>query len=751
MDYWCALWFWPIKDAELLPSRSEFFFDMDLILEGTVESVSSAQMTMFEVTELDLMADEIRDTYSGYAWNDIGKVNLNDLCRLNPRLAMSRQIAQQQHFFHWELEFADIFADKGGFDLILGNPPWIKMGWNEQDVLSDMNPSFSVKDLSATKTALQRTEVLKDTATEELYFIEYESMLGIKNYLNAQQNYSDLKGQQSNLYKCFLPQAWMFDNSTGVSAFLHPDGVYDDPVGGSLRKIIYANLRFHFHFLNEKKLFPEIDHHNTFSINIYGASRGVLFDSISNLFESSTIEQCYDESIAGKIPGIKNEHNEWNINGHPSRVIHIAKKELQVFSKLLDGSNDWSTSRLPAIHAREMIDVLKLFSAQQTYIGSKELGVVSAEMWHETNSQKNNIISRNVSFPDSTCNAIYSGPHVSVANPLFKCSQSTCLTNSDYDCIDLANLPDDYLQRCNYQPSMSISEYLKLIIVTPWGTKYNNEYRIVQRTMISPNTERTLSSSIMPPGICHIFTLFSLCLRNLTGYVAGLMASIPYDFFIKTTGKSHALFDTLSSLPIPLESINRYEIVARSLLLNCLTKYYSDLWKAEWNESFLSYQWSKIDPRLSPNKFSSLSPDWTWHTPLRTDFERYQALVELDVLSAMALGMTLEQLKTIYRIQFPVMQNYETDTWYDQNGRIVFTINRSLTGVGFQRAEWDKIKNASSGTFTRKITDDTLPGGPKKRVIEYVAPFDRCDRVQDFETAWKFFEAKYKPSKKQKS
>jgi flagellar hook assembly protein FlgD len=67
----------------------------------------------------------------------------------------------------------------------------------------------------------------------------------------------------------------------------------------------------------------------------------------------------------------------------------------------------------------------------------------------------------------------------------------------------------------------------------------------------------------------------------------------------------------------------------------------------------------------------------------------------------MALGMTLDQLKTIYRIQFPVMQNYETDTWYDQNGRIVFTINRSRTNIGFKRAEWDKIKNASTGTFTR--------------------------------------------------
>lgn len=64
--------------------------------------------------------------------------------------------------------------------------------------------------------------------------------------------------------------------------------------------------------------------------------------------------------------------------------------------------------------------------------------------------------------------------------------------------------------------------------------------------------------------------------------------------------------------------------------------------------------------------------------------------MEIDVLTAMALGMTLQQLKTIYRIQFPVLQSYEADTWYDANGRITFTNNRSLTGVGFTRPEWEK-------------------------------------------------------------
>ena len=54
------------------------------------------------------------------------------------------------------------------------------------------------------------------------------------------------------------------------------------------------------------------------------------------------------------------------------------------------------------------------------------------------------------------------------------------------------------------------------------------------------------------------------------------------------------------------------------------------------------------------------------------------------------------------------------------------------------------IKDAPAGQkFYRTITDDTIPGGPVERTIEYVAPFDRCDREQDYEIAWKFFEEKY--------
>ena len=751
MDYWCALWFWPIDKAEFLPIRSEFLFDMSLILQGDIWSVNvderrqssknynPAQISLFP-TEMQKMVDEIYNTY-----DEIGKVNLYELYEKNPRLAIAREIAAQQHFFHWELEFADLFADRGGFDLMLGNPPWIKVKWNEQSVLSDKNPMFAIKNLTATQTSSKRVEALNDNSMKSLYFYEYETLSGMQNFLNATHNYLVLKGSSTNLYKCFLPQGWNFVNDNGICSFLHPENIYDDPNGGMLREKIYSRLRYHFQFANELKLFPEVHHHTHFSINVYGKIQTVSFDTISNLYDVHTIEQCYDKSIVCDVPGIKNTDNEWNTKGHPDRVIPITKHELSTFSKLLDNGGNWKQARLPSLHSKELIRVLICFASQQKTLADLDDSVYTTNMWHETEAQKNGTISWQVVFPEMPSTTIYSGAHINVANPLFQTTKANYRVNSDYDRLDLTDLPEDYLIRVKYIPKCSMEEFKKRIPTTPWGEKFGDNYFIFNREMVGCSSERTLASAIACKNTTFVNTIFGISLSNRNQLVslAGCEASIPFDFLVKIIGKGHVNHST--NMLLPLFSIDETEqIIIRALLLNCLTKYYDDLWSSCWNDSFVSTRWSKKDTRLKNEHFSELNKQWGWHTPLRTDYERRQALVEIDVFVALVLGMTLEQLKTIYRIQFPVLQSYEADTWYDRNGRIVFTNNRSLSNVGYSRLEWESIKNATSDTFTRTITDDTQPGGAVERTIEYVAPFDRCDREKDYETAWAFFEEKYK-------
>lgn len=751
MDYWCALWFWPIDKADLLPSRSEFLNDMYMILVGLYSTNSdSQQLSMLED------ADE-EDT------DILLQVNLDELCALLPRLRLARTIAQQNHFMHWELEFADVFAERGGFDLMIGNPPWIKIEWNEQGVLADANPMFAVKKLTATQTTHERQTALENAHTHSMYFAEYEMLSGEQNFLNAVQNYLALKGQQTNLFKCFLPLSWEKTNESGIAAFVHPEGVYDDPKGGALREMLYPRLRYHFQFANERKLFPEVDHHTQFSLNVYGGPLMVSFDTISNLYDAKSIVECYQGEASAPIPGIKDANGDWNITGHPDRIIHVTQRELEVFAKLFDGNDKWPQARLPVLHVRSLIGALSCIASQTQYISDIKTEIFGSEMWHETNAQKDGTMVRNVHFPESLTDMIISGPHIAVANPCFKTSRSICRLNSDYDNIDLTSISDSYLQRCNYQPYCAPEEYEERAPLTPWNCKNYYSYRIAMRNMFNQGGERTLMSAIIPPKVGHVHAVYELGFKNDvdTALMSGLMESIPYDFYIKATGKGSGGIGVLGGLPI-IRSIYSIRIILTTLLLNSLNEYYAPLWKKCWNVVWPFTTWSKSDPRLSPARFTSLTSEWTWDTPLRTDYERRQALVEIDVLTAMALGMTLQQLKTIYRIQFPVLQSYEADTWYDANGRITFTNNRSLTGVGFTRPEWENagavqpikrgdapwdgiMKHAPAGyVFARTITDDTMPGGPVQRTIEYAAPFDRCDREQDYETAWKFFEEKYK-------
>jgi len=737
MDYWCSLWFWPISEAEKLPTRAEFLNDMNLILVGVMQTQHPNTYR-----QARLFTDEPAD--EDYIWENT-EVNIDQLCQLFPRLALVRQIADQNKFMHWELEFADMFAERGGFDLVIGNPPWVLMGWNEQAVLSDTHPMFAVKKLTAPQTLHHRKKALESNSTQALYFSEYESISGTQGFLNATENYADLVGMKANLYKCFLPQAWCFGNISGVSAFVHPDGVYDDPKGGRLREKLYPKLRKHFQFTNELKLFAEVDHHMGFSLNVYCNSSNSGFDVIGNLFSVSTIEECYDSTIKGAIPGIKDVYGAWNVNGHPGRIVHVEKRELLLFAKIFDGGDNWKQARLPVIHAQALADVLECFANAEIKISSVENQLYSTVMWDETATQKKNIIKRDVHFPNSEIDTIYSGPHIGVANPLSKTSRSVCVLNSDYDNIDLTNVGADYVQRCNYTIESDVHDYVSQIQVTSWGTKYHENFKLLSRTMINLSGERSLVSSIVPQKTGHINGLFGIetSERKLLVSIQGMFASIPYDFFVKVVGMSNFRISTVLGLPL---LIDNEDIILRSLMLVALDNRFVPLWKDVFEGKFKLARWSKQDNRLEDNRFSRLSLEWKKECSLRTDYERRQALVEIDVLVSMTLGMTLEQLKTIYHIQFPVLQSYESDTWYDANGRIVFTTNRSMTGVGYDRKTWEsEVKDAPAGKkFYRTITDDTMPGGPVERTIEYVAPFDRCDREKDYEIAWKFFEEKYK-------
>jgi len=89
MDLWCALWFWPGEAIDLAPLPNEFGKPADAAL------------------------------------------------------ALAREVAQQRRFFHWELEFPDVFtASHPGFDAMLGNPPWEIQKPSSKEFFSNHDPLY---------------------------------------------------------------------------------------------------------------------------------------------------------------------------------------------------------------------------------------------------------------------------------------------------------------------------------------------------------------------------------------------------------------------------------------------------------------------------------------------------------------------------------------------------------------------------------------------------------------------------------
>lgn len=776
MDVWCALWFWPLDAVGLLDgSAAEYAAgsvevthvrDIPEYEEPTVyetvslfdevqpqqlampkrigtRKVAVAEQLRRQVPLKDLddwltfaealigRADIPKDSLvsdidslpqlSEYEGNLLSLMGMEESHRLAERfswLQVAETTADQHGFFHWEVTFSQAFA-KGGFDIQVGNPPWVRPRWLEDAVLAEADPWFQLAEMASVEVRRdRRSGLLSDQRIRSYLLNELASNVGLVSGLGSPTTYRLLAGTQPDLYRAFMCQVWSHAHLNGAAGLIHPDSHFSGAHEGPLRAATYHHLRLHAHFQNQRLLFPDIDWSRQYSVSIYGRPRGISFVHASWLFDPSVITESLSHDGDGEAPTIK-YRGKWDLRPHSSRILTVNADRLAVWQRLR-GETSASVDETPLLYPVTTYEerAIESLAAYPRRLVERTRWVTRG--YDESNAPREGLIRRKFDRPARWEDVILRGPQFSIATPFAKQPPYT----GRYDLpSDLEELPADAIPTTDYVCACDRERFEA--VQDKWdGRRYTEFYRVVWRERIPFNTERSLFPALLPPGPTHIHAVRSMSLATdiATVLVSGFWSALPLDYLLRITTRAHVDVSDAAIMPVPIEEHPLAAALAlRTLRLNCMTNAYADLWEVLfdkcWTNEVWACDWQGLE-LLNERAARPLAAEWDAETPLRCERARRAALVELDALVSVWLGISADQLVALYLGRFPQLVDYEATTWFDAHGRKI---------VGDRNAFG---RRQTTGDYERLVAylDD-----PERNPVPegYTPPFYKADRENE--------------------
>lgn len=183
--------------------------------------------------------------------------------------------ADNYNFFHYHLEFPEVF-EKGGFDCLLGNPPWEKINFEDEEFFISRSPEIALARNKSERKILMAELPKKNPTLYQEYLSAKRWNDCLSVFFRESGAYPYTGVSRVNLYSIFAEQYKGLINSNGATGNVLPTGIVLDNNNKDLYLYLIQSNKLDtvIDFENRAALFPDVDSRYRFCLFVTVGNNG---------------------------------------------------------------------------------------------------------------------------------------------------------------------------------------------------------------------------------------------------------------------------------------------------------------------------------------------------------------------------------------------------------------------------------------------------------------------------------------------